>query len=153
MKMPPSIQGGPPAFPTKKPPDLPPVGDGEESDKLAEFFKDWMHNLEDSKFGELFKNSPAFQEGLKDLAQAFQKGESSLWKPGSGLANTLAKWGNPGDLAWFKNSWSKFNNLSLPSVRPPGFSPPRIGGWAAHIPGPAPGVWGTARGRAGLGQV
>jgi hypothetical protein len=152
----PPFQGGPPGFLKKKRPELPPIGELDEPDKLAEFFKNWMHNLEDSKFGELFKNSPAFQDGLKDLAQAFQKGEGSMWKPSSGFAGALAKWGNPGDLSWLKNSWAKFNNLSMPSIRPRGFTGPKFGGWVQHIPAPMPGVWGApgaAGGGLGVGMV
>jgi hypothetical protein len=145
----PPIKGDPPDSSKLKPLDLPPAADVNEPDNLAEFFKDWMHNMEDSKFGELFKNSPGFQEGLKDLAQAFQKGEGAMWKPGSGFANAFSKWGNPGELAWFKNAWSNFNNLSLPSMRRPRVFAPKFGGWAAHIPAAGPGVFGAPGGVGG----
>jgi hypothetical protein len=131
------------------PPDPSTTGQGEEPDKLAEFFKDWMLKLEDSKLGEIFRNSPAFQEGLKDLAQAFQKGEGGSWKPGV-FTDALTKWGGPGDLSWLKSNFSRFNDLSMPSLRPPRFFGRRFGKWAMNLPAPAAGTW-VAPGAGGFG--
>jgi hypothetical protein len=151
---PPDPNGQPAPFPQGGLPQVPEAGDLEDQSKLAEFFKDWMLKMEDSKFGDLFRNSPAFQEGIKDLTQAFQKGDAAMWKPGAGFADGLTKWGNPGNLSWFKNAWSNFNNMSLPSVRPPHLKGPRMGGWAANIPAPVPGGWGApAGGGVGFGMV
>jgi hypothetical protein len=154
--MPPLDPNGQPVpFPQGGAPPMPEVGDLEEQSRLAEFFKDWMLRMEDSKFGDLFRNSPAFQEGIKDLTQEFQKGDAPLWKPGAGFADGLTKWGNPGNLSWFKNAWSNFNNLSLTGVRPPHLKGPRIGGWAANMPTPVPGGWGApgAGGGVSFGMV
>jgi hypothetical protein len=149
---PPPFQGKLPPLPDGKLPEAP-GWDGDEEGRMADFFKDWMLKMEESKFGDLFRNSPAFQDGLKELVDSVRKGEGEMWQPGAGFADNFAKWSNPGDLGWFKNTFTMFDKLSLPNLRPPGFSPPKFGGWAPNVPAPGPWAAGPAIGGSGFGMV
>lgn len=93
--------------------------------KLAQWFKDLMRDAEGTQFGELIRDSPAWQQAMLDLRRAVRQQAEGR---GIDLERLVGGWKLP-DLKLDLKGIDRVRNVSLPhfNVRLPG-----LGGWGGR---------------------
>jgi hypothetical protein len=145
-RLPPPRSAGPAQQTPRQGGQAPPAGEagGNFEDRFSDWLRDRMHGLENSRVGDLLRESPAFRKGLIDLQQAM------LERRGDGLG--LASWDAgdwasrlhlPGDwsLPRLENSWLNLKDLPTPSLPRVNLGFGKLGSW--HLPAPRVGSPGS----------
>lgn len=123
----------PPAFQGERPPQIELPRAPEEmnlDDRFNEWLLEWFKELQENEnweeeFADWLKNSPAFQEAIKDLSRHFERSGQKLWNPLEKL-----DWGWVRDIR-LRGDWMKLNlpNLPRPQINL------RLGNLRFNLPG------------------
>jgi hypothetical protein len=113
--------------------DLPPPDPGME-DRLARMAKDWLKDMDQSRVGDYLRESPAWQNTLRDL-------ERAVPTSGSGRFDWLGRVPDKLRLpdTWLPrlNDWAgRMPKVKLPNLPNWRFNPPNLGRWSPSFGGP-----------------